>query len=103
MQGKGKSMYNDRQAMDLRRRRQIRNWIILIVMVIAVFAGLRFLQNMGQTTEISAVTMPCYATQDVTPFGDSVLYYDGASIHCLSSTGAVKWSFPVGGGATFSV
>jgi len=103
MQGKGKSMYNDRQAMDLRRRRQIRNWIILIVLVIAVFAGLRLLQNMGKTTEISAVTMPCYAAQDVTPFGDSVLYYDGASIPCLTSTGAVMWSFPVGGGATFSV
>lgn len=103
MQGKGKSMYNDRQAMDLRRRRQIRNWIILIVMVVAVFIGLRTLQNMGKTTEITAVTMPCYAAQDVTPFGDSVLYYDGASIHCLTSTGAVKWSFPVGGGATFAV
>ena len=103
MQGKGKSMYNDRQAMDLRRRRQIRNWIILIVMVVAVFAGLRILSGMGKTTEISAVTMPCYATQDVTPFADGVLYYDGASIHCLSATGAVKWSFPVGGGATFAV
>ncbi len=103
MQGKGKSMYNDRQAMDLRRRRQIRNWIILIVLVVAVFAGLRILGNMGKTTEIGAVTMPCYATQDVTPFADGVLYYDGASIHCLSSTGAVRWSFPVGGGATFAV
>lgn len=103
MQGKGKSMYNDQQAMDLRRRRQIRNWIILIVLIIAVLLGLRMLRDMGKTTEISAVTMPCYATQDVTPFGDSVLYYDGASIHCLTSTGAVKWSFPVGGGALFSV
>ncbi|MBP3637679.1 MAG: hypothetical protein J6K13_09015 [Clostridia bacterium] len=103
MQGKGKSMYNDQQAMDLRRRRQIRNWIILIVLIIAVLLGLRTLRDMGKTTEISAVTMPCYASQDVTPFGDSVLYYDGASIHCLSSTGAVKWSFPVGGGALFSV
>ena len=102
MQGKGKSMYNDQQAMDLRRRRQIRNWIILIVLIIAVLLGLRTLRDMGKTTEISAVTMPCYASQDVTPFGDSVLYYDGASIHCLSSTGAVKWSFPVGGGALFS-
>lgn len=103
MQGKGKSMYNDRQAMDLRRRKQIRNWIILIILVIGVLLGLRFLQNMGKTTEITAITMPCYASQDVTPFGDSVLYYDGASIHCLTSTGAVKWSFPVGSGATFSV
>ncbi len=103
MQGKGKSMYTDQQANDLRRRRQVRNWIILIAVVALVFAGLRLLQGMGRTTEISAVTMPCYASQDVTVFGDSVLYYDGASIHCLSSTGGVKWSFPVGSGATFSV
>lgn len=103
MQGKGKSIYTDRQAQDLRRRRQVRNWIILIVVVAAVFAGLRLLQGMGHTTEITAVTMPCYATQDVTPFGDSVLYYDGASIHCLTATGSVRWSFPVGSGASFSV
>lgn len=103
MQGKGKSMYNDRQSMDRRRRRQIRNWIILILLVIGVWVGLSLLGSMGKTTEISTVMLPCYATQDVTPFGDSVLYYDGASIHCVSSTGAVQWSFPVGGGARFSV
>lgn len=102
MQGKGKSMYTDQQANDLRRRRQVRNWIILVAVVALVFTGLRLLQGMGKTTEITAVTMPCYASQDVTPFGDSVLYYDGASIHCLSSTGGVKWSFPVGSGAIFS-
>lgn len=103
MQGKGKSMYTDQQANDLRRRRQVRNWIILVAVIALVFAGLRLLQGMGKTTEITAVTMPCYASQDVTPFGDSVLYYDGASIHCLTATGGVKWSFPVGSGATFSV
>jgi len=102
MQGKGKSMYTDRQAIERRRRRQIRNWIILIVIVLGVILGLQLLRSMGNTTEISAVTLPCYATQDVTPFGDSVLYYDGASIHCLTSTGAIKWSFPVGNGASFS-
>lgn len=103
MQGKGKSMYTDQQANDLRRRRQVRNWIILVAVIALVFAGLRLLQGVGKTSEITAVTMPCYASQDVTVFGDSVLYYDGASIHCLSATGAVKWSFPVGSGATFSV
>ena len=103
MQGKGKSMYNDRQAMERRRRTQIRNWLILIVLVIGVLVGLRIISTMGKTTEISATTLPCYAGQDVTPFGDNVLYYDGASIHCLTSTGAVRWSFPVGAGASFSV
>ena len=103
MQGKGKSMYNDRQAMERRRRTQIRNWLILIVLVVGVLVGLKVISGMGKTTEISATTMPCYAGQDVTPFGENVLYYDGASIHCLTSTGAIRWSFPVGAGASFSV
>ena len=54
MQGKGKSMYNDRQAMERRRRTQIRNWLILIVLVVGVLAGLRVISGMGKTTEISA-------------------------------------------------
>ena len=103
MQGKGKSIYGDRQESGRRRRRQIRNWIILILIIVAVLTVLRLLSGMGQTREISATVMPCYASQDVTPFGDNVLYYDGASIHCLTSTGAIRWSFPVGGGAHFSV
>ena len=58
MQGKGKSMYNDRQAMERRRRTQIRNWLILIVLVIGVLVGLRIISTMGKTTEISATTLP---------------------------------------------
>ena len=50
MQGKGKSMYNDRQAMERRRRTQIRNWLILIVLVIGVLVGLRIISTMGKTT-----------------------------------------------------
>ncbi|MGN0778910.1 MAG: hypothetical protein ACI4MJ_07175 [Aristaeellaceae bacterium] len=103
MQGKGKTMYGDRQETERRRRRMIRNWIILIFIIIAVMTVLRLLSNVGKTKEISATVMPCYASQSVTVFGDNVLYYDGASIHCLTSTGAIRWSFPVGSGASFSV
>ncbi len=106
MQGKGKSsMYVDRQPgnRNRSRSRQIRNWIILIVIVIAVLLGLRLLRNVGHTTEINVAMLPCYASQSVTPFGDNVLYYDGASIHCLTGAGAIRWSFPVGSGAFFSV
>ena len=101
MQGKSKSMYVDRQSDGRRRKIQIRNWIILILIVITVFTVFRLLRGVGQTNEISSTVMPCYARQDVTPFGDNVLYYDGASIHCLSGTGAIRWSYPVGSGATF--
>lgn len=101
MQGKGKSMYFDQEAENKRRRRQIRNWIILVALVMAVLLGLRLLRNVGGTTEMKVNRLTCFASQNVTPFGDNVLYYDDASIHCLTSDGAVRWSFPVGGGASF--
>ena len=88
---------------EQRRRRRIRNWLILVLVVVLAVLALYFLRNTGGTTKMTASQMPCWASQDVTPFGDSVLYYDGASVHCLSATGAVKWSFPVGMGASFSV
>lgn len=102
MQGKGKSIYGDRQAEERRRRRQIRNWIILVVLVVGVLVGVRFLRNVGGTTEIGVSRLTCFAGQSVTPFGENVLYYDDASIHCLSGTGAIRWSFPVGSGASFA-
>ena len=103
MQGKGKSMYMNRAQQDLKRRRQLRNWLILIGVVVAVFVGLRLLQNVGTTREITVAQLPCYASQKVTPFGSNVLYFDGASIHCLTDAGAIRWSYPVGGEANFTV
>lgn len=102
MQGKGKSIYGDRQAEERRRRRQIRNWIILVVLVLGVLVGVRLLRNVGGTTEIGVNRLTCFAGQSVTPFGENVLYYDDASIHCLSGTGAIRWSFAVGSGASFA-
>lgn len=103
MQGKGKSIYMNQAQQDRKRRRQLRNWGILIAVVVAVFAALRLLQGIGTTREITVSQLPCYATQSITPFGQDVLYYDGASIHCLSGTGAIRWSYPVGGSASFTV
>lgn len=103
MQGKGKSIYMNRAQHDLKRRRQLRNWAILIAVVVAVFVALRLLQSVGTTREITVTQLPCYATQSITPFGQDVLYYDGASIHCLSGSGGIRWSYPVGGSASFTV
>ncbi len=102
MQGKGKSMYSDRMEEQRRRRRQIRNWIILLALIMLVLLGIRFIGNMGGTTEMGANRLTCFASQSVTPFGNNILYYDDASIHCLSSDGAIRWSFPVGSGASFA-
>ena len=85
------------------RKRQIRSWIILVGVILAVVLGIHFLRGYGRGKEISLVSLPCYANQSVTPFRDGLIYYDGASIHHLSSGGTIRWSFPAGTDIHFSV
>ena len=85
------------------RKRQIRSWIILVGVVLAVVLGVHFLRGYGKGKEIGLARLPCYSNQSVTPFRDGLVYYDGASIHHLSSTGTIRWSFPAGSDIQFSV
>lgn len=85
------------------RRRQIRNWIILVTVVVLILLGVHFLRGYGRGREIGITRLPCYASQNVTPFRDGVLYYDGVTLHHLSSTGTIRWSFPAGSAASFCV
>ncbi|MBR1585004.1 MAG: hypothetical protein IJ662_05640 [Clostridia bacterium] len=68
--------------------------VLLVLAVLGVFGG--------SNRQISAVRLRCTATQDVTPFGDSILYYDGMTLFCLDGKGNEKWSYAVGGSASFS-
>ena len=99
---RNKPILNEQQIKS-RRHTQIRNWVILIVAVIVAVLAVRLVRGVRHTTALGASLLPCYAHQDVTPFGDSVVYYDGASLHCVSTSGGVRWSYPVGTGAAFSV
>ena len=87
---------NRQENADDVRRRQIRSWIIVVVVVLAVLLGVHFLRRYGSGKEIGLNQLPCYANQNVTPFRDGLVYYDGASIHHLSSSGTIRWSFPAG-------
>lgn len=104
MQGnmRGTMTYGD-QDKQRRRRRQLRSWIILLVVILAAATVFRIVSNLGSSTTITAKIMPCMADQDVTVFGSNLLYYDGASIQCLNRDGGIRWTFPVGTGARFSV
>ena len=94
---------NPRESAEQSRKRQIRSWIILVAVVLAVLLGFHFLRRYGKGKEIGMNQLPCYASQNVTPFRDGMVYYDGASIHHLSSTGTIRWSFPAGEGMKFCV
>ncbi|MBQ3279312.1 MAG: hypothetical protein IJG94_09125 [Clostridia bacterium] len=93
----------ERPTQEQNRKRQIRSWVILVVVVLAVALGIHFLGSYGKGKEITMTKLPCYSNQSVTPFRDGVLYYDGASIHHLSSSGTIRWSFPAGTGVSFAV
>ena len=86
---------------DQRRKRQIRSWIILVAAVVAVLLGIHFLGS-KRGRAINLEGLPCSASQDVTPFRDGLLYYDGTYIYHLSSSGAVRWSYMAGNEVKFS-
>ncbi|MBQ8537697.1 MAG: hypothetical protein IJ461_09890, partial [Clostridia bacterium] len=85
------------------RQRMLRAWPILIGIIQAVVLLIVGVNSFGNRVSASATALPCLASQKVTPFGEYVLYYDGASIHCVTDTGAVRWSFHIGSEADFAV
>ena len=85
------------------RQRMLRAWLILIGIILAVVLLIVGVNSFGNRVSASATALPCLASQKVTPFGEYVLYYDGASIHCVTDTGAVRWSFHIGSEADFAV
>ena len=103
MQSKNKTLIPDQEVLKRKRRKQLRNWIILIAVVLAIIGIVNLFNFLTRTSTVTALSLPCYAHQDVTVFQDGVLYYDGASIHFVNAGGGIEWSYPVGDGASFSV
>jgi len=88
---------------DKKKNITLRNWLILAGIVVAAFATVTFILNAGRSRGSTATRLSCFAGQNVTPFGEYIVYYDGVSIHCLTHSGAAKWSQSIGAGASFSV
>ncbi len=103
MQNKSKPVLSEQAEAQQRRRKQIRNWIILISVILLIIGAVNLVNYLGRSSTVSAMSLPCYAHQDVTVFQDGVLYYDGASIHFVNAGGGIEWFYPVGDGASFSV
>ena len=53
-------------------------------------------ENIGRMTRIGATL-----SQNVMPFGDSVIFYDGTTLHCVASTGGNEWSYQIGTNADY--
>ena len=53
-------------------------------------------ETIGKVTRIGATL-----SQNVTPFGDSVIFYDGTTLHCMAATGGNEWSYQIGTNADY--
>ena len=90
MQSKNKTLIPDQEATKRKRRKQLRNWIILIAVVLLIIGAVNLFNFFTRTSTVTALSLPCYAHQDVTVFQDGVLYYDGASIHFVNAGGGIR-------------
>ncbi len=75
--------------------------ILMIIGVAALIWGGIALFSAKPATGVSAAQLPCPYNDTIMAFGQNVLYYDGVSIHCLSETGSVRWSFQIGSDAGY--
>ena len=79
-----------------------RRWLVLLGIVALVVGGYFLIRTVTAETRVSSQVLPCRANDDVTVFGEDILYYDSSVIYCLKGGGGIKWSFPVGANARFS-
>ena len=68
-------------------------------LVIAVIAY--SLMGTGRTAVGKATRIGATLSQNVAPFGDSVIFYDGTTLHCVAATGGNEWSYQIGTNADY--
>lgn len=68
------------------------------ILVVAVMYALNdnTREGIGRITRIGATL-----SQNVSPFGDSVIFYDGTTLHCVAATGGNEWSYQIGTNADY--
>lgn len=70
---------------------------MVIILIVVILFGL-----LSNNRKVSASKLPCVDSQDIRPFGDYILYYDGITLFCLNTNGSERWNYTLGGNASFS-
>ena len=88
--------------------REKRNQIKLIGVVLAILIAITAILMLagvfgGGTRRLSAKKLRPVVSQQVTPLGDRLIYYDGTTMFCLNSNGTELWKYVIGSNAGFSV
>ena len=71
---------------------------VVVLLVVVLSASL---SNIGRTEVGKATRIGATLSQNVTPFGDKVIFYDGTTLHCVAATGGNEWSYQIGNNANY--
>ena len=92
----GKKKKNSKIAHQLRKALAV----VALAAIIAIAVSYAF-SNTGRTMLGRVTRIGATLSQNVTPFGDSVIFYDGTTLHCMAATGGNEWSYQIGTNADY--
>lgn len=86
------------KAVSARLRMAILILLLLGMVAVIVAYAMRSTNRtaVGRVTRIGATL-----NQNIMPFGDDVIFYDGTTLHCVAGTGGNKWSYQIGTNADY--
>jgi len=91
-----KKKKNSKVAQQLRRILAAAALAAIIALAVSYAFSNTGREELGRVTRIGATL-----SQNVTPFGDSVIFYDGTTLHCMAATGGNEWSYQIGTNADY--
>ena len=98
--------YGGRPETAKKKRRQLpaqlRSALLIIaaVAMIAVVISIA-IDNTGRMEVGKATRIGATLSQNIVPFGDKVIFYDGTTLHCVAATGGNEWSYQIGTNADY--
>ena len=92
----GKKKKKSNLAQRLRSMLALAALAVIIVLAVSYAFSNTGRTMLGKVTRIGATL-----SQNVTPFGDSVIFYDGTTLHCMAATGGNEWSYQIGTNADY--
>ena len=98
------SMSEGNQKKKRKRKMTERLRVAIIVAVLAAFIVVSVTYALAGTSRsaVGRVTrIGATLSQNVMPFGDSVIFYDGTTLHCVAATGGNEWSYQIGTNADY--
>ena len=91
-----KKKKNGKMAQQLRKALAIAALAAILLLAVSYALSNTGREALGKVTRIGATL-----SQNVTPFGDSVIFYDGTTLHCMAATGGNEWSYQIGTNADY--